>query len=79
MANAPSVPSYADLLWPTVKALHAIGGSGTNDEIVEKVVPPLRHLCLSAAGLHRLEGHQRGQALPARPPVTTPGGSSILT
>jgi restriction system protein len=38
MADAPSVPSYADLLWPTVKALHAIGGSGSNDEIVEKVV-----------------------------------------
>ena len=38
MADAPSVPSYADLLWPTVKALRALGGSGSINEIVEKVV-----------------------------------------
>jgi restriction system protein len=38
MADAPWVPSYADLLWPTVKALRALGGSGNITEIVEKVV-----------------------------------------
>jgi restriction system protein len=38
MADASSVPSYADLLWPTIKAIRALGGSGSNDEIVEKVV-----------------------------------------
>ena len=38
MADAPSVPSYADLLWPTVKALRALGGCGGISEIVEKAV-----------------------------------------
>ena len=38
MANAPSVPSYAELLWPSVQAIRAPGGSGSIDEIVEKVV-----------------------------------------
>jgi restriction system protein len=38
MADIPSVPSYADLLWPTVKALRDLGGSGSINEIVEKVV-----------------------------------------
>ena len=37
MADAPSVPSYADLLWPTSKR-RALGGSGSINEIVEKVV-----------------------------------------
>jgi restriction system protein len=38
MADTPSVPSYADLLWPTVKAIRALGGSASINEIVEKVV-----------------------------------------
>jgi restriction system protein len=38
MADIPSVPSYADLLWPTIKAIRALGGSGSINEIVEKAV-----------------------------------------
>jgi Mrr N-terminal domain len=38
MADAPSIPSHADLMWPTIKALRALGGSGSINEIVEKVV-----------------------------------------
>jgi restriction system protein len=38
MADTPLVPSYVELLWPTVEAIRAIGGSGSIDEIVEKVV-----------------------------------------
>jgi restriction system protein len=38
MADGPSIPSHADLMWPTIKALLALGGSGSINEIVEKVV-----------------------------------------
>lgn len=31
------VPTYMDLLWPTIKALRALGGSASNDEIVEEI------------------------------------------
>lgn len=31
------VPTYMDLLWPTIKALKALGGSASNDEIVEEI------------------------------------------
>ena len=33
-----SVPDYSQLLWPTVDALSALGGSGSIDEIVETVL-----------------------------------------
>jgi len=33
-----SVPDYSQLLWPTIEALRALGGSGSIDEIVEKVL-----------------------------------------
>lgn len=32
------VPSYKDLLWPTLRAVTEIGDSGTIEEIVEKVL-----------------------------------------
>jgi restriction system protein len=38
MPQPPAVPSYVELLWPTLQAIRAIGGSGSIDEIVEKVV-----------------------------------------
>jgi restriction system protein len=38
MADAPSIPTHADLMWPTIKAIRPLGGSGSIDEIVEKVV-----------------------------------------
>jgi restriction system protein len=33
-----TVPDYAQLLWPTVEAVQALGGSGSIDEIVETVL-----------------------------------------
>jgi restriction system protein len=38
MAQPPVVPSYVELLWPTLRAIRAIGDSGSIEEIVEKVV-----------------------------------------
>lgn len=38
MAHGSAVPSYQELLWPTLQAVVAIGGSGVIDEIVEGVV-----------------------------------------
>ena len=35
------VPSYQDLMNPTLAALHELGGSGTNEEIAEKVIEML--------------------------------------
>ncbi len=32
------IPAYSDLLWPTLRAVREIGNSGTNEEIVEKVL-----------------------------------------
>ena len=38
MAQPPIVPTYVELLWPTLRAIRAIGESGSIEEIVEKVV-----------------------------------------
>jgi restriction system protein len=38
MPQPPIVPSYVELLWPTLRAIRAIGDSGSIEEIVEKVV-----------------------------------------
>ncbi len=35
---APEVPSYDKLLWPTLRAVRALGGSARIDEMVEKVI-----------------------------------------
>jgi restriction system protein len=35
---AVSLPTYRDLLWPTLRAVREMGDSGTIEEIVEKVV-----------------------------------------
>lgn len=37
MTAEVQIPSYNDLLWPTLRAVREIGDSGTNEEIVEKV------------------------------------------
>jgi restriction system protein len=36
--NAVSVPSYDELMWPAIRALKAMGGSGTNEELLAKVI-----------------------------------------
>jgi restriction system protein len=38
MSTTSLVPSYSDLLWPTLRAVREIGDSGTIEEIVEKVI-----------------------------------------
>ena len=38
MSTKSTVPSYRDLLWPTLRAVREIGDSGTIEEIVEKVI-----------------------------------------
>src|SRR3954469_22691433 len=37
-APATSVPTFDALLWPTLKALKAMGGSASNDELLAKVI-----------------------------------------
>jgi restriction system protein len=34
----PGVPSFDELMWPTVKALKAMGGSASNEELLAKVI-----------------------------------------
>jgi restriction system protein len=36
--GTPSVPSFDALMWPTLEALKAMGGSGTNEELLTKVI-----------------------------------------
>jgi len=38
MDSDVSIPSYRDLLWPTLSAVREIGDSGTIEEIVERVI-----------------------------------------
>src|ERR1700745_1077131 len=41
LSRAPgtaSVPSFDALMWPTLEALKAMGGSGTNEELLAKVI-----------------------------------------
>jgi restriction system protein len=38
MSSAAAIPSYKELLWPTLRAVREIGDSGTIEEIVEKVI-----------------------------------------
>ena len=38
MVGTPDLPSIPDLLYPTLQALNALGGSGTIHAIVEKVI-----------------------------------------
>ena len=38
MSVTVAIPSYKELLWPTLRAVREIGDSGTIEEIVEKVI-----------------------------------------
>ena len=38
MSGTVAIPSYKELLWPTLRAVREIGDSGTIEEIVEKVI-----------------------------------------
>lgn len=31
-------PTYDELIWPTLKALKELGGSATNQELVDKII-----------------------------------------
>src|SRR5947207_5701016 len=36
--NVPTAPTFDALMWPTIEALKAMGGSGTNEELLAKVI-----------------------------------------
>jgi hypothetical protein len=38
MAMGTEVPKYYELMFPCLKALKALGGSGTNEETLDKVI-----------------------------------------
>jgi restriction system protein len=38
MTTESKVPTYDKLMWPTLLAIKALGGSATNDELLEKVI-----------------------------------------
>lgn len=38
LATSPNAPAYDELIWPVLKALSAMGGSGSNDELLAKVI-----------------------------------------
>ena len=36
--EAPRVPTYDELMWPALKALKAMGGSASNEELLAKII-----------------------------------------
>ena len=38
VAEAPKVPPYDELMWPALKALKAMGGSASNEELLAKII-----------------------------------------
>ena len=38
MNTQPSLPTHIDLMWPTIEAIKELGGSGTNQEILDKII-----------------------------------------
>lgn len=37
-ATGPKVPTFDELMWPTLKALKAMGGSASNEELLGKII-----------------------------------------
>jgi restriction system protein len=37
-AQAPAVPTFDRLMWPALQALKEIGGSATNEELLNKII-----------------------------------------
>lgn len=38
LVNASAVPPHTELLWPTISAVRGLGGSGSIDEVNERVL-----------------------------------------
>jgi restriction system protein len=38
VGEAPKVPAYDELMWPALKALKAMGGSASNEELLAKII-----------------------------------------
>ena len=38
--EAPRVPTYDELMWPALKALKAMGGSVSHEELLAKIIEP---------------------------------------
>ena len=55
MTNKKSIdiPKYNELLTPTINAIKSLGGSGNNDEILEKVITDLKISDKAAEALHK--------------------------
>jgi restriction system protein len=34
----PAVPTFDELMWPAIKALKAMGGSASNEELLAKII-----------------------------------------
>src|ERR1035438_5803380 len=43
MPSEAKVPTYDKLMWPVLKTIKALGGSATNDELLDKVIE-LEHI-----------------------------------
>ena len=64
MADTPAVPSYLEMLYPTLQALDRLGGSGTKDEIDQEAV--------------RIMGLTDEQLAVEFPPEATQKGSKVI-
>ena len=53
MPDKSGFPTYDELMWPTLLALRALGGSGTNDEILDKLVEIQNYSASVQAELHK--------------------------
>ncbi|MEJ7651333.1 MAG: hypothetical protein WKF57_20165 [Nakamurella sp.] len=51
--SAPEIPQYQTLLWPTVVAMRDLGGSGSIEEIVERVLKLGDYTDAQQAVLHK--------------------------
>ncbi len=63
--NTASVPSFDELMWPTLSALKAMGGSGTNEELLAKVIE-LENIPPNVQGVQHGDNNRETRAVPER-------------
>ncbi len=66
-----TLPRWKDLLWPTLEAVKALGGSGTNQEIESKVAD-LAKLSEEQQGVPHGEGRVWQRRPGSRPALSRP-------
>lgn len=52
ISNAPALPTYDKMLWPTLLALKELGGSGSNAEVADKAIELAGYSEEQQAALH---------------------------